>query len=164
MLSISQFTTHYTYTVWRLFLWQLKATSLLYSVQPQTSWATHSSVKLKPHWNQITLVIFTFHNQFMFPSCLNFPVSQGEICWRSHLAQRQLRESCIHHSRTSLCGFCCHFRSVLYEWCLPSGATHAGEYILPGHWKENLTSAMLILAVMSSSICGNKEHWVRCHF
>lgn len=47
--------------------------------------------------------------------------------------------------------------AVAAEWCLPSGATHAGEYILPGHWKENLTSAMLILAVISSSICGCKE-------
>lgn len=36
---------------------------------------------------------------------------------------------------------------------IPSGAIHAGEYIRPGHWKENLASAMLILAVMSSSIC-----------
>lgn len=46
----------------------------------------------------------------------------------------------------------------LVEWCLPSGATQAGEYILPGHWKENLTSAMLILAVMSSSIFGDTKH------
>lgn len=37
-------------------------------------------------------------------------------------------------------------------WHSPSGATQAGAYILPGHWKENFTSAMLILAVMSSSI------------
>lgn len=37
--------------------------------------------------------------------------------------------------------------------CVPSGAIHAGEYIRPGHWKQNLASAMLILAVMSSSIC-----------
>lgn len=36
----------------------------------------------------------------------------------------------------------------------PSGATQAGAYIRPGHWKENLTSAMLIRAVMSSSIWG----------
>lgn len=36
---------------------------------------------------------------------------------------------------------------------IPSGAIHAGEYIRPGHWKENFASAMLILAVMSSSIC-----------
>lgn len=35
---------------------------------------------------------------------------------------------------------------------IPSGAIHAGEYIRPGHWKENLASAMLILAVRSSSI------------
>lgn len=35
---------------------------------------------------------------------------------------------------------------------VPSGAIHAGEYMRPGHWKENLASAMLILAVMSSSI------------
>lgn len=36
---------------------------------------------------------------------------------------------------------------------IPSGAIQAGEYMRPGHWKENLASAMLILAVMSSSIC-----------
>lgn len=35
---------------------------------------------------------------------------------------------------------------------IPSGAIQAGEYIRPGHWKENLASAMLILAVRSSSI------------
>lgn len=34
----------------------------------------------------------------------------------------------------------------------PSGATQAGAYMRPGHWKENLTSAMLMRAVMSSSI------------
>lgn len=39
----------------------------------------------------------------------------------------------------------------------PSGATQAGAYILPGHWKENFTSAMPILAVMSSSICSGEE-------
>lgn len=89
---------------------------------------------------------------------------KGEISRRLHLVLRQSRVPCIHHSRPSLSGSSCHFRSVLYEWCLPSGATHAGEYILPGHWKENLTSAMLILAVISSSICGNKEQWLRCHF
>lgn len=38
------------------------------------------------------------------------------------------------------------------RWKIPSGAIHAGEYIRPGHWKENLASAMLILAVRSSSI------------
>lgn len=100
----------------------------------------------------------------MFPSCLDFTVSLGEISCRLHLAQRQSRVPCIYFSHSSLCGFSCHFGSVLCEWCLPSGATHAGEYILPGHWKENLTSAMLILAVMSSSICGNEEHRVMCHF
>lgn len=100
----------------------------------------------------------------MFPSCLDFTVSRGEISCRLHLAQRPSWVPSIYFSRSGLCGFSCHFRSALYEWCLPSGATHAGEYILPGHWKENLTSAMLILAVMSSSICGNEEHQVRCHF
>lgn len=35
---------------------------------------------------------------------------------------------------------------------IPSGAIHAGENMRPGHWKENLASAMLILAVRSSSI------------
>ena len=39
------------------------------------------------------------------------------------------------------------------EMGIPSGAIHAGQYIRPGHWKENFASAMLILAVMSSSIC-----------
>lgn len=64
--------------------------------------------------------------------------------------------TCVHPSPS---GSSCHSGSVLRDGCLPSGATHAGEYILPGHWKENLTSAMLILAVMSSSIC---EHKQRC--
>lgn len=36
---------------------------------------------------------------------------------------------------------------------IPSGAIQAGAYMRPGHWKENFASAMLILAVMSSSIC-----------
>lgn len=96
--------------------------------------------------------------------CFDFTASQGDISCGLHLVLRQSRVPCIHHSRSSCCGFSCHFGSVLYEWCLPSGATHAGEYILPGHWKENLTSAMLILAVMSSSICGNKKRRLRCHF
>lgn len=133
-------------------------------MQWEPSGSRHSSIKLRPHCCQSSLAIFTFYNQFMFPSCLDFTVSQGKISHRLHLAQRQSRVCCIHHSRKS---FGCHCGSLLYEWCLPSGATHAGEYILPGHWKENLTSAMLILAVMSSSICGNKEHvtlkWNRHH-
>lgn len=43
-------------------------------------------------------------------------------------------------------------------WCLylPSGATQAGAYMRPGHWKENFTSAMLIRAVISSSIWGRE--------
>lgn len=64
----------------------------------------------------------------------------------------------IHHSQQSSTDSSCQLGCELCEWCLPSGATHAGEYILPGHWKENLTSAMLILAVISSSICGNRRN------
>lgn len=37
-------------------------------------------------------------------------------------------------------------------FCRASGATQAGAYLRPGHWKENLTSAVLVRAVMSSSI------------
>lgn len=149
-------TTHYT--VCRMCLWQMMATSLLHPMQPQPSKLHTLFCKFKVlSAAKSSLVIFLVHNQFMFPSCLDFTVSLGEICCRLHLAQRQSRVPCIYFSHSSLCGFSCHFGSVLCEWCLPSGATHAGEYILPGHWKENLTSAMLILAVMSSSICGNEE-------
>lgn len=109
------------------------------------------------HCCRCSLVIFTICNQLMFPTSSDFTVSHGEISCRLHLVLGQRRAPCIHHSHSSLSGSSCHFGSVLCEWCLPSGATHAGEYILPGHWKENLTSDMLILAVISSSICGNKD-------
>lgn len=155
----------------------LMATNLLYPMQSPPSCSTHCSVvtvcssaansQICEHHSavlQSSLVIFSFCNQFTFPTCLDLSLSLGEISCRLHLALWRSRVPRIHHSRSSLCGFSCHFGSVLYKWCLPSGATHAGEYILPGHWKENLTSAMLILAVMSSSICGNTKHWVKCHF
>lgn len=95
-----------------------------------------------------------------------FSGSLIELCFQFYCYTRGSRQQIMSVSATvwtsvhpSLSGSSCHSGSVLRDRCLPSGATHAGEYILPGHWKENLTSAMLILAVMSSSIC---EHKQRC--
>lgn len=92
-----------------------------------------------------------------------FSCSLIELCFQLYCYTRGSRQQIMSVSATvwtsvhpSLSGSSCHSGSVLRDGCLPSGATHAGEYILPGHWKENLTSAMLILAVMSSSICEHK--------
>lgn len=80
----------------------------------------HSSVPFSVDFcDSVSLVIFTLCNVFMFPSCLDFTLSQGEISSRLHLAHRQPTVPWIHRSHWNLCGFDCQFRFAAV-WVMPT--------------------------------------------